>query len=153
MVDYGFPWDTSTGLPGRRSGFSGLATTIASILKQTLWLSVPHYCFGSEDCLHNHVSFICLPVHYFLYDIQQKQKSICIKLDLSQMLLVISSLLVVVDRASMVCSLCSLCVSKVWYTIIQNHEPLDPKVIPLNGIIAFMRQSKYLTQTLNSNSN
>ena len=57
MVDYGFPWDMNAGLLGRSPGFSGLATTPTSILRQT--------GFVLEDRLHNYVSFIQIPAITF----------------------------------------------------------------------------------------
>ena len=68
MVDYGFPWDTNTVLPGRSPGFSCLATTPTCLLTQTLWFLILHCCFGPEDRLNNYVS-IQIPAHYFSYDI------------------------------------------------------------------------------------
>ena len=63
------------GLPGRGPDnlpFTGKKVTVDSHGTQTLLIL--HCCFGPEDLLHNYVSFIRIPVHYFSYDILQTKK-------------------------------------------------------------------------------
>ena len=41
------------------------ATTPPASQMQSSWLLMLHSCFGLEDRLHNYISFIQIPVHYF----------------------------------------------------------------------------------------
>ena len=79
MVYYGFPWDTNTGLLGRSPWCHP-----TSLLWWTSRLLIRHCWFCLGDHLHNCVSFIQIPAHYYNirtvheYSLKKENKSLLV---------------------------------------------------------------------------